>query len=305
VGRASKRRRTLTVARALTPACASIAFFAAAAPALALELPAGIPQAPATPTQPPSASSAAPAPGGGGGVAGVVSASNTPGTLAEPSRRASVPTTSPGSGAPPSRAPAPQRTIRTLLETTVYAVEADVSGAPARSREDSSSAVPPASSAKSTRPTGLPARPSATPQEASSVVGVAGSLAHSAALRSAGRATVDRGNARSARAGSELPSGATDTAAGHGAPSAASASRLASGTRFAFRGPSRHGLAASVPSHSSLLTDIAPASSSTLLALLLVLAAAIGGTVVVLSGLGRRPRMHDWRRRVAAVRRAR
>jgi hypothetical protein len=45
------------------------------------------------------------------------------------------------------------------------------------------------------------------------------------------------------------------------------------------------------------LSEIAPARSGSLLALLLVLAAAIGGTLVVLGGVGRRPRVRDWRRR--------
>jgi len=308
VGRASKRRTAFAVARALCPAVISIAFFgvAGAAPALALGLPADASQLPSVPAQAPSAGGVVPISGDAGPTA---SSSNAPSTPVESPRRASPPassTPSLGSRAPASRAPPPPRTVRTLLETTVHAVEADVSGAPAGSQERPSGTASPASSAKSTSATGVPARPSATTlQKASSVVGIAGSTTRSAALPSADRATVDRGTARSARASSERPSGPTSVAAGHGATSVASASRLTTSAGFDFRAPSQHGLTASAPSHGSLLSDVAPAGSGLLLALLLVLASAIGGTVVVLSGVGRRPRVRDWRRRAAAVRRTR
>ena len=308
MGRASKRRTALAVARALCPAATSIAFFgvAGAAPALALSLPAGASQMPSAPAQSPPPGGAVPTPGDAGPAA---SSSNAPVTLAESPRRATPAansTPSPGSHAPASRTPAPPRTIRTLLETTVHAVEADVSGAPARSQERLPGTASAAPSAKSTSAAGATARPSAGPlQKASSVVGVAGSTARSAALPSARRATADRGPARSARVSGERPSGATRATAGHGTTSATSASEFANGARFDFRAPSRHGLVASVPQHGSLLSDIAPASDGKLLALVLALAAAIGGTLVVLNGVGRRPRVRDWRRHVVASMRGR
>lgn len=308
MGRAAKRRKALAAARALGLVAVSMTSFGAASaasagPALALELPAGTSQALRVATQSTPLSSAAPTVDAGA-VAGTVSASKAPGTPAESSRRASPPATSTqssGSGVPPS-SPPPPRTIRTLLEATVHAVEADVSGAPAGSREGSSSEAPRAS--KPMSESGMPGQPSAIAREPSPIVRAAASTVHSATAPSAGRATGLRRAVRSARVDGALPAGAAGAAgptaaAARGATSAASASSLASGARFDFHAPSRHGLAASVPSRGSLLSALAPASSGSLLALLLVFAALIGGTLVVLGGVGYRPRARDWRRHIA------
>jgi hypothetical protein len=301
---ASKRREALGVVRALGLATASIVSLgvASAAPALALELPAGATPVPGVATQSPPASTGAPAPDDAGGAGGTAGAGEVPGKLAESPRVSSPP--SPSSPAPPNRPPAPTRAIRTLLEATVHAVGADVSGAPVGSEESSSSA---ASSAKPTSESG--SRPSATVRRLSPGAGVAASVNRSTVLPRAGRATEGRGRvARAARTAGESSLGAAGTTVTErGAASKASGLDDTSGVRFDFRAPSRHGLTAAASSHGSLLGDLAPASSGSLLALLLVLAAAIGGTFVVLSGVGHRPRprVRGRRRRVAAGRRLR